>query len=693
MSPLVDLATSPLSPGNLPGFVTDTSVDATSPIDAASGARNKALGDFWTSKRFQLVDATGATDSTAGLYGFTEACRNAGRKAILAAGKYLVSGAVSNSANTNQLIMEGSDTGNAIIQQAPGVTVPLINSVGSFATQTAVTAGNSANGNTLTLASVAGISQFSVVLIRDTTLTIQGYVGGSAPGVVGCYGEYATVQSVAGNVVTFYGCLEQQYTTSADVRVVSGAISHHLESLTFQNLATPGSQSVLARMITLNYCIDVRLLNLSFVNCDSDMILLQWGTDALIDHPKFLNSHDLESSNNPYCVAIAKGMHNVSIQHPTSRYGRHLVTCLGGGTTEVSAAHVVCSDFMVTEHTAAAVDVHPGAFRCDFGPGKVHGGGPTAFGCQLRGPDCSATNLDISGVPVGYNLVYGANRARVMGGRVIGANTGVVVQDSDDCEVGGGILIDRPLTAGITTTVDAGWASFLTLNKLTVSACRITGSPTNPINNAGAMNIDPMGPIRLPAGTNVGYTPLSNGDPLVYPALTQALTVPSATATATVALLTSQTAHAVAIKLAAGLTFSNFVLFPHLGTASAQSNCWMALCNIQGGKLTVLAVSNDLGSTLPAGVTSNPAVIPVSGGSYTVPATGVYFLVINQNATIGTETWPCATVTSGLDLYVSGTMVRCGNIDSGQTTAPAIGHRFANSPAGGLNSVMLMGVG
>ncbi len=314
--------------------------------------------------------------------------------------------------------------------------------------------------------------------------------------------------------MTFWQDLDFAYTTSANVYGLSQDAGHvELSGLSVRNLA-PGTQTSFgARFSSMNYGFDYRFHDLAFFDMDGNSLGFKWATDFEIHDVAFYYSHDLETSNAPYCIIADSSTQNGLINHIRSRYGRHVFTAAGGtGATEFAPGYITLADAQVTEHRSTAFDTHPGSRKIRFvncwasgGNSIIGSGEPTVgqvSGFQIRGPDCEIINPRVDNMPCdGILLVNGADRARVIGGRInnVGVanyngppleTSGIRVTNSDACYIGGDLRIDSPVGDGIKTDVNSGGWTPTTF--YTGGSIHIVNAGGFGINNAGGYTIIPL---------------------------------------------------------------------------------------------------------------------------------------------------------------------------------------------------------
>ncbi|HET7047861.1 MAG TPA: hypothetical protein VFI54_06275 [Solirubrobacteraceae bacterium] len=450
------------------------------------------------------AQGNGTSDDTTPLLLATKDGQALQRKVILPAGTYKCSDLITDLTNPATLVIEGDDPDNTILQMAAGTWANgLINLTGAgLGTAQAVLAPTVIGANVITFTSTTGISANDVIYIVDSTQPIVGNAGRTTASLSG---EFAQVKSVdSPTQVTVRERLDFAYTTSATVAKLNSQ-SSSLQGFAVRNL-NPGTLPATARGIVLNYFRDIELGRLAFQDMDADCIYPQVGLDGTISGVRYLNTHDAETANNPYCIALAKACMQILVEHVRSRYGRHLITT-APATNYAAPAYIKIADSIATEHSESAFDCHPGTRKMTFENCESHASGTTGVtpnGFQIRGPDCEVLNCKATGQgAAGVSVIYGADRCRINGGRFSQCDTGVVIESSDDCFIGGDILIQSPVTNGINVIRDAAYAA--NMNIVTLGDLVITGSPTNLINDgtSGAVAIFESGRVRTPGAATM----------------------------------------------------------------------------------------------------------------------------------------------------------------------------------------------
>lgn len=461
--------------------------DSGAPVVGPSSSRNAALRDFVSALDYGPL---GSWDMTSTLLTATTDARSRGKKLYMPGGTYTVSGAITDGslAASTLLDIEGEDPNTTVLKQSASFpATAIINaSGGGLGNAISVTSPSSVGATQLTITSTSTLSAGDTVLLRDSTQTIVGNTGSGSPGTCSLAGEFALIKSIDSiTQFTVYGRLEFGYTTSADVRKMLSPLKGRIANVGFLNNA-PGTQAGTARGITLNYCRDFAFDRLSFTDMDASCITTQWMVDWAVTHPHFTQTHDLETANTPYCIEASKANQHGVVIGARSWYGRHVFTTGGVAATEVGQSHILLADGIARNHSQAAWDIHPGARRVTFQDLQTYNSYPGTSAIQVRGPDCEVINPVVDQCDYGVQLIYGADRARVRGGRISGTIHAINIESSDDTYVGGGILLDQPTTDGILTSVDAGWTMSV---GVALGELVITGSPSNAINNGAACPI------------------------------------------------------------------------------------------------------------------------------------------------------------------------------------------------------------
>lgn len=300
---------------------------------------NPALRDFISVFDYGVM-GDGTTDDTSNLLSATEAARNNGKKLRVPAGTFLVSGSITNDSNPNPLSIEGDDPRLCLFKQASGLTASVISltAAGSFTGSYLLSAASNPGDDSVTLTSVSGLSIGNIVLLRDSTQPIYGNVGSGLRGVCSRAGEYAEIKTIVGNTITFYGRLDYGYTTSADVRLLNG-VNHDISGIGFVNSA-PTTQAISARAINVKFFNGLSINHVYFRDLDADAIQISDGCDFTFSDLDFRNLHDLEVTNDPYCIIASFAVQHGLVEHCRSRYGRHVFTTNSLVTTKIAGASV-----------------------------------------------------------------------------------------------------------------------------------------------------------------------------------------------------------------------------------------------------------------------------------------------------------------------------------------------------------------
>lgn len=466
------------------------------------------------------IDPTGNTPSGAAMFTANEIGRAAGQDIFYPPGTYLIDQRIYNQASSLGYTIRGAGPGRTIFQLSPSLTTEILGCLGSapvvgsapFLTSPAAASQSVINMPT------AGVNVGDVLLLRDTAQVIFSNAGRTATGYIG---EYAKVYQInSSSQLTVYGVLENSYATATtDVRkhVTYGPIT--IRDLTIQG-PTPFN-GYTGSGIVFSYGANTRVQNVEFKNMCSNGIYHQWCRDAQVIGCNFDTFYDLETTNAPYCVTWAKGCQGLTMFGCRGRYGRHMITCFGDPADNV-AAHADIIGCQGIEF-ACPFDSHPAARQIRFY--DCHAIKSLSFGYQFRGPDNAAYNCTSTGAgQYGINIIF-ADRARVVGGRYAAAGiTALNVQDSDDTFIVGDVLLDSPTTTAIGYVAnDAAYNTFVT--KFTLGNVKVTGSPTNGVNNAANLT-----PTTVGAVTGIGGLTNTNYSPILWQSSSTATEAASATA-------------------------------------------------------------------------------------------------------------------------------------------------------------------
>lgn len=450
----------------LPGSVVeDSSTDADSPIIVSSSPRNRALRDFVSVLDYGTY-LSPPSDMTSILISAANDAKAKNRKLWAPAGKYAVSNTINNTSNKNRLwiIGDGPDT-TEFQQLANFANGPVINSIGSISADLALTAPVDKGDCLITVADTSLIQPEMYVLLMDTTQVLP---MGNPRSAVTCVGEFQRVRTiVSGTQFKTYGALEFSYTVAGTYKRLYATSPITAEGFSIRNLA-PGTQLATTRGITANYSVGSRISDLAFYDMDASQIGFSRGCRADVIRCEFWNAQDDLTLRTPYCITP---YNDTFISDCRGFWGRHLVTA-GGDMFYGPVSHVVVNDCTATEFTASAFDTHPGTYKWTFNNCKVYGSNNDFFGgegetsgFQIRGTDMELNYCRVDGVPnKGVYIVYGADRTRVIGGRFENCGeSGIVVQDSDDCYIGGEALIRNPGVSGIDVyPTQASYSAYVT---------------------------------------------------------------------------------------------------------------------------------------------------------------------------------------------------------------------------------------
>lgn len=444
-----------------------------------STIRNPALRDFVSAKDYG-VTGNGTTDDTTNLAAAATAAKASGRKLYLPAGSYKVSNSIQGTGN-GKLLVVGEGPGSTELVMAAGMSTAVINAVGVLGTGVAVTAASDPGDYEVTIADTSGIVAGDYVRLLDSTQPIYGL---STRVAVSYASEWARVKSVdSSTVLTLWKGLQYGYSTSATLRRLSTPISFDISGLTVRN-PSPGTLANTARGLSATYYAGLRIADCEFHGMDANAINIIRGVDAEVDRVAFYDMQDLATANTPYCI-VANSAQDLLIRGLRCRYGRHVFTS-GGDTTYGVASHIHISDAIATEMSASAFDTHPGTTDVTFENCHAHAAFPSATflgttyetsGFQLRGPDHTLIGCTAKGMPQhGAYVVYGADRAQIVGCRFSDCDIGVALEDSNDCYIGGGTMIENAATDGIRTTVNANYVGHAT--RAFIGETLITGDPS-----------------------------------------------------------------------------------------------------------------------------------------------------------------------------------------------------------------------
>lgn len=451
------------------GLIADTSAQVKGVV-AGGYLLTAETGVAWIDATDPAYGATGdgVTDDTTALQAALVAARAAAAPFYLPAGTYRVTATLTG-AQTTPLRVFGDGPGITVLRHE----IPAAAMFSVSGTQTsieAITVASALGATQITIASTAGMAADDLLLLRDTTQTV---LGDSTRVVNAVAGEYVRIMSVdSATSLTLRGRLEFAYTTSGDVRKITPVSGVSLSNLSMVNPA-PGTRSSTARGLVALRATKIRVDGVEFRDMDAAAIYIQNSWGFVVRDCEFQNARDAETGNAPYDIAVAGSSSHGLVSGCEGRYGRHMVTTLPT-ETEPAASHVRISDCIATEYNQTAFDTHPGSRKITFTDCEAHHCRSSGF--KLRGPDQSVINPTVTQATQGVYVVYGADRARIVGGRLSGCDIGVKIQSSDDCFVGGDLLIDNPVEAGIQVDDDAAWGAFMT--DLAIDGVEVTGNPS-----------------------------------------------------------------------------------------------------------------------------------------------------------------------------------------------------------------------
>lgn len=145
--------------------------------------------------------------------------------------------------------------------------------------------------------------------------------------------------------------------------------------------------------------------------------------------------------------------------------------------------------------------------------------------------------------------------------------------------------------------------------------------------------------------------------------------------------LTSQTIYAMAVSLCAGQVVSSVVLWNQVAASGTSPTGFFVGLADSTGKMLVQSSNLNASTELTAVKDSQLAL----ASSYTVPATGIYYVVILQNGTWGTTNAQLGNHGGSAGVTPNGTAFLYATGGTGQTALPANGSSLTLSATGAID--------